>query len=84
MAAQHSSTHPLTGGFAVTPSDIADLPYVTRQIRLPDNGTPGNVVIVWASGLETTERIAAGEVFDWQAVRIKSTGTTASGLRGYF
>lgn len=75
---------PLVGAFAITPDNDNDLPFVTRQIRLPDSGTAGNVVVVWVGGVETTERIAPGDVFDWRIERVKATGTTAVGLRGYY
>lgn len=73
---------PLTHAFVIAPSDSADLPFVTRQIRV--TGTGGNIVVVWAGGEETTEPVAAGDVFDWRIKRVKSTGTTATGLRGYY
>lgn len=73
---------PFIGAFAVTPNDSNDLPYTTRQIRI--TGTSGNIVVVWFSGLETTEPVTAGDRLDWRIKRIKSTGTTATGIRGYF
>ena len=78
----NSLVSPLIGGFAVTPADGADLAQVTRQIRI--TGNAGNVAVVWASGLETTEPVLAGETLDWRIKRIKSTGTTATGIRGYY
>lgn len=75
-------TGPIVGAFAITPSDGADLPFVTRQIRV--TGNAGNVVLVWANGVETTEPVVAGERLDWRVARVKATGTTATGLRGYY
>lgn len=81
---QPSITAPLAGGFTITPDDNADLAIWTRQIRVPDNGTSGNIAVVWANGAETTERVAAGEVYDWRIRRVKATGTTATPIRGYY
>lgn len=75
-------TSPLTGAFAVTPSDGAELPFVTRQIRV--TGNAGSIVAVWLSGVETTEPVSAGDVLDWSLKGVKATGTTATGLRGYY
>lgn len=72
---------PLILGFAITPNDGADLAHVTRQIRV--TGNAGDVVVVWPDGTETTEPVEAGDVWDWRVTRIKATGTTATGLRGY-
>ena len=73
---------PLIGGFAITPNDGADLPYTTRQIRV--TGSAGTITLVWPGGIETAEPVLAGETLDWRVVRIKATGTTATGLRGYY
>ncbi|MGL4813143.1 MAG: spike base protein, RCAP_Rcc01079 family [Beijerinckiaceae bacterium] len=77
-----SLTSPLIGGFLIVPDDGNDLPEVTRQVRV--TGGAGNVAVIWASGLETIEPVNAGDVLDWRLRRIKATGTTATGVRGYF
>lgn len=73
---------PLIGGFVVAPDDLADLPAVTRQVRI--TGASGSLAVIWASGLETIEPVSTGDVFDWRLRRIKSAGTTATGVRGYY
>lgn len=75
-------TTPLISGFSITPDDNADLPATTRQIRV--TGAAGDIAVVWANGVESTEPVAAGDLFDWRIRRIKATGTTATGLRGYY
>jgi hypothetical protein len=72
---------PLAIGFAISPADGADLPYVTRQIRV--TGAAGNLAVVWTSGLQTVEPVFTGDVLDWRVTRVLATGTTATGLRGY-
>ena len=74
-------TEPLRGAFAITPSDTVDLPKVTRQVLFTG---AGNVVVIWADGTETTEAVTAGARLDWRIRRVKATGTTATGMRGYY
>lgn len=74
---------PISGSLgAITPSDSADLAKTTRQIRV--TGNAGNIAVVWIDGTETTEPVEAGDVLDWRVVRVKATGTTATGIRGYY
>lgn len=75
-------TSPLTAGFEITPADAADLAFSTRQIRV--TGNAGNIAVVWVSGVESIEPVQAGDVLDWRIKRVKATGTTATGLRGYY
>lgn len=79
---QVTLTSPLVGGFEITPSDSANLPHVTREIRV--TGTDGDVAVVWANGAETIEPVLTGETLRWRIRRVKASGTTASGLRGYY
>jgi hypothetical protein len=73
---------PLASAFPISPNDATDLPTMTRQIRV--TGAGGSIVAVWADGVETTEPVSAGETLDWRIRRVKATGTTATGLRGYY
>jgi hypothetical protein len=74
-------TTPIVKGFAIVPNDAADLPEVTRQIRVTGSG--GAIAVVWPGGEQTIEPVSAGEPLDWRIVRVLATGTTATGLRGY-
>lgn len=80
-SSSNTATGPLEGGFAITPHDSDELPHVTRQIYA---ATAGDVAVVWRNGAESVEPIAAGERVDWRVRRVKATGTTATGLRGYW
>jgi hypothetical protein len=73
---------PLLGGFAITPSDSSDLPNVTRQIRV--TGASGAIAVTWFDGSSTIEPVVGGETLDWRIVRVLASGTTATGLRGYY
>jgi hypothetical protein len=75
-------TAPLIGAFLITPDDSQNLPSTTRQLRV--SGTGGQVSVVWLDGTSTIEPVVTGDVFDWRIVRVLATGTTATGLRGYY
>ncbi|MFN4211116.1 MAG: hypothetical protein ACK4G5_11140 [Devosia sp.] len=71
---------PASHGFAVTPSDGADLPDVTRAIYV---GGSGAVAATLASSAEITlAGIAAGTILPLRIRRIKATGTTATFILG--
>lgn len=72
---------PLSTGFAITPDDANDLAITTRQIRV--TGSAGNIAVVWIDGSSSIEPVQANETLDWRIRRVKATGTTATGLRGY-
>ncbi len=74
-------TEPLVGAFEISPDDDVDLPQVTRQILA---GVEGNIAVIWFDGTETIEPVLAGDRLDWRIVRVLETGTTATGLRGYY
>ncbi len=73
---------PLIGAFTITPSDTQDLTRDTRQLRVTGQG--GALAVVWISGAQTIEPVSAGDTLDWRIRRVLATGTTATGLRGYF
>lgn len=65
--------------FPITPSDSVDLEHATRAIRVAG---AGNVVVVTAAGTTRTCAFLAGETRAIRASRVKSTGTTATGIEG--
>jgi hypothetical protein len=73
---------PLVGAFPIQPDDGADLPSVTRQLRV--TGAGGEIAVLWAAGGQTVEPVSAGDILDWRLRRVLATGTTATGLRGYY
>lgn len=71
---------PAITGFAVAPSDGADLADVTRAVFV---GGSGSLAVVFTSGTEVTlTGVAGGSVLPLRVRRIKATGTTATGIVG--
>lgn len=79
---QVGTSGPLIGAFSITPSDVTDLPNNTRQIRV--TGIAGNLVAIWQDGQTRTIPVAANDVLDWRVSRVLATGTTATGLWGFY
>ena len=65
----------------VTPSDTADLAYVTRALNVASNGT---VRVTTKDGDTATVTVAAGIPFPVRVRRVWSTGTTATGIVAMF
>lgn len=72
---------PAQGGFAVTPSDTADLDIFTRAIRASG---AGNIKITGVDGNTWTAAFLAGETRPIRAKRIWADGTTATGIEGMY
>jgi hypothetical protein len=76
-----SRIDPADRHFTITPDDDADLSIVPRAIRV---GGAGNVVIRDGAGTDVTYAVTAGEVLTFRPVRVLDTGTTATGLVGWY
>lgn len=75
-------TAPALSGFAITPSDSADLPggNFTRGILV---GVGGNLKVTYQDGsVDTLPNLIAGVVHALCVRRVWSTGTTATGIHG--
>ncbi len=74
-----SLTSPLTGGFAVTPSDSVDM---TRTSRCLWVGGGGNIAIVLAGSGEvvTLTNVPSGSMLPIRATRVNLTNTTATSI----
>lgn len=69
---------PYMDGAAVTPSDSADLTYITRGVYV---GGAGAVALITPAGTTITfAAVPVGTILPVKAARIKSTGTTATNL----
>jgi hypothetical protein len=76
---QPTLSDPADDVFAVTPNDDADLERPTRAIRCAG---AGNVSFINRYNRTCTAAFLAGEERALRAVRIRSTGTTATGIEG--
>ncbi len=71
---------PAGHGFAIVPSDAADLPEITRALYV---GMGGSLAIVLQSGAELTlQGVAAGTLLPLRVRRLKASGTSASAVVG--
>lgn len=71
-------TSPATHAIAITPNDTALLPVVTRAIYA---GQTGDVSVEMQSGqIVTFENIQAGSILAIRALKVRQTGSTATGL----
>ena len=67
--------------FTVTPDDSVELRFVTRAIRV---GTGGDLAVKSVGGeIVIIPDVLSGETVPVMAVKVYSTGTTASGITGY-
>ena len=66
---------PATNHFAVTPQDGVDLPVRPRVLRVLSSG---DLVLRDEAGTVITYTVEAGETFQFSAVGVEATGTTAS------
>lgn len=67
--------------FAITPSDVADLPFIPLWIRA---GSAGTLALVDTNGaIVTLTNVVAGETIRIRAKGVRATGTTVTGLVGF-
>ncbi len=70
------------GGFAVTPSNDADLPQQTRGLYV---GTSGHLAVQLLAGDSIVlKHVPGGTILPLRAVRVLATGTTAADIVGLF
>ena len=76
---QQTEPHdPARNAAVVTPSNSADLTYVTRGVYV---GTGGNIKVTTAGGQDITfSNVIGGLVLPFAVKRIWATGTTASDM----
>lgn len=77
-----SLTSPPEHAAEVAPSDVATLPHVTRALYV---GGGGDVALRMQGGAAVTLRgLQAGSLLPIRVDMVKSTGTTATGLIGFW
>lgn len=67
--------------FSITPNDSTDLANIPRALRIDGAGT---VALHDQAGTAVTYTCAAGEVLSIRARRVLATGTTATGIVGWY
>jgi hypothetical protein len=67
--------------FSITPSDDDDLQITPRAIYV---GQSGNISITDGSGETVVYQVESGFIIPFRAVRVNSTGTTATELVGWY
>lgn len=73
-----STSQPIEGGFAITPSDSVDLAHVPRAIYV---GNAGALKVTLKDGSTLTlATVNAGVMYPIRAARVWSSVTTATGL----
>jgi len=79
----HSSglESPATRHFAVTPADGSDLANIPRALFI---GGAGDIAIRDGAGTDVTYTVPAGTTLLIRAVRVLATGTTATGIVGWY
>ena len=71
---------PTSHAFAITPADQADLSESTRALYV---GGTGSLAVTLVSGAEVTlVNVPGGSFVPMRIRRVKSTGTTATGIVG--
>lgn len=66
----------------ITPDDDVDLDPPCQAVRC--EGDAGDIVYVTVGGQERTKTVAAGDWLPVQVRQVKATGTTATGLVGFW
>ena len=73
---------PAKSAFNVTPDDSADLPHFTRGVSV--NVTGDVTFDMVGSGDNIVLTMAAGQIYPLRVKRIRSTGTDATGIVGWY
>jgi len=73
---------PAENGYSIVPSNVSDLPYITRKLYV---GGTGNIVLNTSGGDNITlVGVQIGTVLNIRASRVFSTGTTATNIVGLY
>lgn len=78
----YQNVDPPENGFDIVPDDENELDDVTRMLRV--NGNAGVVVVEMAKSGTMTMTLNSGEWLPIAVKKVLETGTTATGLQGFF
>ena len=74
---------PITKGVEITPHDTNELDEVTRALECSASGN-AEVYFIDDPDTAVTVYMVAGIMYPWCVTRILSTGTTATGIVGFY
>jgi len=75
---------PATRHFAITPDDDTDLEATEAQPRALYIGTGGTLSMTDEVGAIVIYTVSDGQVIPFRPVRVRATGTTATGIIGWY
>jgi hypothetical protein len=78
----YQNTDPCEAGFDITPHDTNELTNTTRMLRV--NGTAGTVKVDMAGTGTLTLDMLKGDVLPICVRKVYNTGTTATGIQGFY
>lgn len=73
----------LSKGFDITPADATELTEKTRAVMVEGAGVIAGVMTDGAGTTHTTNTLTAGILYPFEFQEIHSTGTSATGIKGY-
>lgn len=74
---EREATAPASDAFAVTPNDSTDLSFIARSLFV---GGAGDISVVTLEGTTVSFTVPAGFILPLEVSRVRSTGTTATGI----
>lgn len=75
---------PANGGFLITPHDTNLLTYFTRGISFASDGALAVVMMDGSDFIIPSGALQAGCIHPLRIKQVKATGTTATGIVGYY
>ena len=81
LLTQVGRTSPGVQHAAITPNDGADIPTIPRVLRI---GGAGTIALRDRTGVDVTYTVTDGEVLLFSPARVLATGTTATGIVGWW
>ncbi len=74
-------TFSAVGGFAISPDNNNELTYVTRMLLATG---AGNIAVTMVDGTTLTIPFAANQALPLAVKKVSSSGTTATGILGFY
>ena len=78
----HSDGISYKGAIAITPSDTVAVSPRPNAIIIDNGGTDGTIAMAFEDGTTLTVDAVAGTIYPYSPKLVKSTGTTATSIKG--